>query len=789
MRSAFLLVLALLMAPPALAELDSFGQGTGRDGPLSVTTVGRVINSAVPLSAAAAAGATVVRVQQVGALKAQALVLIHQSSGFPSTTASGGTGSVAPGAVGRWELARVASVTATALTLTEPLVNSYAVPGAQAVLVPEYTDVTVSTSGSLVAPPWNGSSGGILAFLATATVTNNGAISADGAGFQGGVFANHADLNGCTGLDLTTEQGGSAKGEGVVVGRFGAASGRGNLVNGGGGGNCHNSGGGGGGHGNAGGAGGRTASDVDGSRDAGGLGGTLMKYGLAGQALFGGGGGAGEGNDGAGSSGGAGGGFVLVRAKTVTGTGRFSADGAPPGSAAGTDGAGGGGAGGAVSVHAEGQVGCGSVRALGGTGGSVTDKVRLLGPGGGGSGGYVLVQGATVSCPVDVKGGVAGTSAFDSTSHGAGAGGDGVVTQYNVAYRPPTTPTVTLPADGAWGVSSRPAFQGTTDPGARVLIFLDGVELYQLGTGADGKFSGSYPGLKDPLPPGEHRVSVVAEILGAYSQRSSESTFNVAATLADGGVLVEPIIVVPADGESVGPTPLFAGVAPNGLTVGLEVDGAPETITVPVDAFGRFRYQVPPETPLTPGPHFITAHSHTETGESGPFSPMTRFEVLAADAGSGTVDAGTGEPDAGANGPDAGTGLADAGVRDVPVLVVPAEGEVVDSTPLFAGAATPGVSVLLEVDGAELATVVSDATGAFRHPVASEKALPAGAHSVTARMVVGNEAMPRSPATGFQVRGPSNLDVGCGCGASPVSVAGSWALLAGLAAAVRRRRR
>ncbi|WZX23553.1 MYXO-CTERM sorting domain-containing protein [Myxococcus stipitatus] len=49
---------------------------------------------------------------------------------------------------------------------------------------------------------------------------------------------------------------------------------------------------------------------------------------------------------------------------------------------------------------------------------------------------------------------------------------------------------------------------------------------------------------------------------------------------------------------------------------------------------------------------------------------------------------------------------------------------------------------------------------------------------------------PRSPDTGFQVRGPTALDVGCGgCGASPTGAATAWVLLIGVAALLRQRRR
>ena len=662
MRFAPLLVLVLLTAAPSLAELDSFGTGTGRDGALVVSAAGRVINLAAPLVTDAPAGSTVLSAEALTTVVPQSLVLIHRGIGLPASTPSGGATSVAPGELGRWELARVESVTAEPYTLklTAPLVNSYAAQGTQVVVVPEYTTVTVNTGTSLVARPWDGRSGGIIAFLATGTVTNQGRISADGAGLRGGVFVNHVDLSGCSGLDVPREQAGSYKGEGVVVDRYGTASGRGHLVNGGGGGNCHNSGGGGGGHGGVGGRGGYGAgSDV--GKDLGGLGGAALKYELVDQMLLGGGGGAGEGNDDDGSGGGAGGGIVLVRAGALAGAGLYTANGQAALATPGDDGAGGGGAGGAVILRASGRADCGGAQALGGAGGTVSEPTFVLGPGGGGGGGYVLVQGAVVACAANVAGGAAGTVTSDPGSHGpnygALAGGTGVAREYRVSYRPPTTPTVDAPSNGAVGVPSRPRFEGKTDPGVRVIITIDDATVLQVNAGADGGFIANY-NETEPMSTGSHRVTVVAESLGAYSARSSEVTFNVAATLEDGGVLVPPILVVPADGDAVGPTPLFAGVAPNGVTVGLEVDNGPE-ITVPVDAFGRFRYQVPADSPLSPGPHFVNVHAHTESGETGPFSPNTRFEVLAADGGSeGGTDAGTDVPDAGA---DAGSGASDAG--------------------------------------------------------------------------------------------------------------------------------
>ncbi|MFY2556208.1 adventurous gliding motility protein AgmC [Corallococcus terminator] len=794
MRFAPCLPLLLLWSSAVLAEPDSFGLGNGRNGALTVNTARTIINSAMRLPSGARRGETSVSVDTSTAPPTGGLVLVHQTMGFPASTPSGSTGQTSPGNVGRWELARVSSVVVgspTVLQLSAPLMYSYTSPGAQVVTVPEYGSVNVTAAGSLVPPAWDGNSGGILAFLASGALINNGAIRADGAGFRGGTFTNNTSRTLCEGGDLSTTLGGSHKGEGVVVSRFGSASGRGNLVNAGGGGNCNNAGGGGGGHRGFGGTGGRS-SFLDGSRDVGGLGGTLMDYSTVEALLFGGGGGAGEGDNAVGTSGGTGGGVVFVRAANISGTGRISANGDAALAANGEDGAGGGGAGGSVIVRTSAALNCGQVEVRGGSGGNVLAASFQLGPGGGGAGGSVLLNGTPVSCSVGSSGGSAGTTTASAgahgPTHGAGVGGGGDVRVFNYGYATPATPTITLPLANAVDVSARPRIEGVADPGLRVVISVDGVEIAQVTTSTDGSFDAE---VDDPLPPlsaGAHTVTAVSDGLGAYSRPAAVS-FTVAAA----PVIPQPIIVVPEAGEVMGPTPYIAGVAPNALTVGIYVDNRDEVI-VPADGFGRFRYQIPADAPLAPGPHRVNAHGHG-ADDFGPDSPNTVFEVVQEDDDAGTTVPDAGDAgDSGTPGPDAGSG-GDGGTvvtREMPVLVVPAEGELVDPTPLFAGVSQAGASVALEVDGTRVATVVADSTGAFRHVVPADSALASGAHAVAAYSLNGEAGTPgpRSPDTSFEVRGPTALDVGCGgCGASPVGAAGAWALLVGMAALLRRRQR
>ncbi|HVG62762.1 MAG TPA: hemagglutinin, partial [Hyalangium sp.] len=273
-------LLGLLAAGVAAAEPDTFGLGTGRDGVLRVDQPNTVINHAGHLTATAAAGTKELMISNAGAFTAGELVLVHQSTGLLPAPASGDQRAINLDAspVGRFEYARVELVGDGSLKLTALLQYSYAASVSQVVNVPEYTDVMVNPGASLTAPPWNGSTGGILALLASSMLINNGTIRADGVGFRGGAFINHPGGEGCTSLDEAAGVGASYKGEGLVAGRFGAASGRGNLATGGGGGNCHSAGGGGGGHIGLGGTGGNTPGQTEQPDKVGGFGGAPVAY-------------------------------------------------------------------------------------------------------------------------------------------------------------------------------------------------------------------------------------------------------------------------------------------------------------------------------------------------------------------------------------------------------------------------------------------------------------------------------------------------------------------------------
>ena len=443
------LAAAALTAPrSARAEADLFGVGDGHRGAFTATAVDEVINAYAPLTADAAAGATVVAIDSVigdpAGFATGDLVMFWRATGVPANEPGAASGNptvldlnvAAGGLVGRFELARVQAAAATSLTITKPLTQAFAKDVTQAVKIPELTSVNIPAGTSVAASPWtalgaSGFGGGIVAFVATGAVTVDGSVNASERGFRGGAAVKRMNLLAvsCQNDDGTVEQGYAPKGEGVVSTEFGPGKGgRGNRSIGAGGGNCVENGGGGGGNQGAGGKGGDSVISGAGAAQSG-RGGASIDYSLLSRISLGGGGGAGEQKNGLGSDGGRGGGAVFLRARSLGGTGRVTANGQVADDAASrafeSDGAGGGGAGGSILVRLLENATCGGLDAKGGKGGDSQQLgLRVFGPGGGGAGGRVLVQAkSSAACPVTVTSGAAG--ATDGNNRGAAPGGAG----------------------------------------------------------------------------------------------------------------------------------------------------------------------------------------------------------------------------------------------------------------------------------------------------------------------------------------------------------------------------
>ena len=363
--------------------------GTGVDGALAVSS-GTTTTNTQHSPASGTAGAKTATIDDgAPGFASGRRVLFHQSMGEGA---------------GQWEERVIASRKGPMLNLTEPLKYTYKSGGnnrAQAVVVMEYTDVTVS-GGTLTAPAFNGSSGGILAFLATGkvTVSGGGAISMNSAGFRG---SSHGCFYRCA-------DGVSGESSSAVMGSGGAAPARNGSGGGGGAQGQDCAAGGGGGHGSDGasGANGTCGTCIKACPNPGGQGGLSVGDPNTGKLiLFGGAGGEGGGDEDGGNpgKGGNGGGIVIIKAADfaiggsgITAHGESGAggnQGACGGWGCGMAGGGGGAGGGMYFVAQTASLGGSLVKSQGGGGGGCTCGGGY--DGGTGGVGRIAVKGTTIT--------------------------------------------------------------------------------------------------------------------------------------------------------------------------------------------------------------------------------------------------------------------------------------------------------------------------------------------------------------------------------------------------------
>lgn len=500
-RFACALALATLVPTQMVEAALTACAVPGREGDVTVSATNTVVNTYFPGTSSPASGSNQITLGAVDsrgattAIAAGDLLLVVQIQGATSaasnSTAYGanngsGRGYSAIAAAGDYEYVRAANAVGTGggtLTVTGTLANSYANAAAgtgtatgvlgrrrfQVIRVPQYRNLILS--GSVTAPIWNGSTGGVVAFDVAAQLTLSGvSVDVSGKGFRGGGGAGSSSGSAyavagvpdyATNVTVNTAHG--QKGEGINGTPYrtfdgnsvstgattdmpgGRNAGRGAPGNGGGGStdgnpttNDQNSGGGGGGNGGQGGQGGYAwcgaYGNANGCPQSGGLGGVVTpnpgKDGL----YLGGGGGAGSNNDntgtipGGGSSSGApGGGAVMIRAGSITGTGSLSANGGTFTSGIQNDGSGGGGAGGTIQVFTLSNTGSVTANARGGAGMSNTGTGGSHGPGGGGGGGAVVSNFSLASSVTGGTNGLTSSGAAYGTTYGATPGSAGTV--------------------------------------------------------------------------------------------------------------------------------------------------------------------------------------------------------------------------------------------------------------------------------------------------------------------------------------------------------------------------
>ncbi len=312
--------------------MDIFGVsgffGSGTDGALTIssdTTESPIDSACTGTSGNYTLSAT------NGSFALNQIILIHQTQG---------TGA------GQWERNIISGYTAGTITLQNPLIGTYT-SGAQVRVLPQYTNVTINSGKTYTAKAWNGTVGGILAFLANGTVTGTGSISADGCGFRGGANGHNYGNN------STGQQGESSIGSGIQdTGTNGCAGGGGTTRAF----NEQGNGGGGAGYGTNGNNGSFAGSPPGGTVGSGGITGGSVD--LTTMLLGAGGGGGGFGDNASGVSsatgkGGTGGGIIFITCVTNTVTGLISCNGTVGGTSAGDQGGGGGGSGGSILIKCQ----------------------------------------------------------------------------------------------------------------------------------------------------------------------------------------------------------------------------------------------------------------------------------------------------------------------------------------------------------------------------------------------------------------------------------------------------
>lgn len=343
---------------------------------------------------------------------------------------------------GNYEFNYIKSKIGNLIELTNTLTRQYDLPDGkvQLIRVPFYKKLNIPNI--LTCQPWNGLTGGVLAFNAD-TVNLNADIDVSGKGFRGTPIDNHvAPCHENQYFYNAASINAGFKGEGIFDLSANNSKGRGKAANAGGGGNGVNAGGGGGANFGSGGLGGKEfLCSAQPQIDNGGVGAAAVSYtNTANKIFLGGAGGTGDENDNSGSAGGNGGGIVLINANYIkSNTNRIVSKGATPASCLGpncADGQGGGGAGGTAVLNIANFSDNTIVNTAGGDGGSYVNvsPTAYYGPGGGGGGGTLWLKSNSVPANVTIinSGGVNGTWINTSQTGGA-AGGNSGGTLFNVA--------------------------------------------------------------------------------------------------------------------------------------------------------------------------------------------------------------------------------------------------------------------------------------------------------------------------------------------------------------------
>lgn len=348
---------------------------------------------------------------------------------------------------GNFEFTNIASINGVTVTFTQNLCKTFTTSGlVQLIRVPVYNQANITST--LTGQAWNGTTGGVVAIEATASVTMNSNINVQGQGFNGGLwtsgFFSCGDVNYANSGNISGK-----KGEGIAIAPLNFDGNRAPLANGGGGSNSGNPGAGGGSNGGAGGRGGNEFYGWCTLNGSFGFGGYPLNYSNY-KAFLGGGGGGGYKDNGLTcTSGSRGGGIVFIITPLIIGNNaQIIASGSNVIGNTDSEGAGGGGAGGCVYLLTQNVSSSLTIDVRGGNGGNIFSTLwasACHGPGGGGGGGAIVFPQAAILPNVNpsLNGGLSGTvlhtgPACAGTPHGAQAGANGILVPN---YLPPGLPS------------------------------------------------------------------------------------------------------------------------------------------------------------------------------------------------------------------------------------------------------------------------------------------------------------------------------------------------------------
>lgn len=219
-----------------------------------------------------------------------------------------------------------------------------------------------------------------------------------------------------------------------------------------------------------------------------------------------------------------------------------------------------------------------------------------------------------------------------------------------------TTVAITAPANGSTIADNTPEILGTGEPGAVVVVTLDGATLGSTTVGPDGSW---VLVVTSPLGNGPHTASVVAtDAVG--NTASSSTTFTVDASTSVS-------ITAPISGSTTrDATPTITGTAVPGASVVVTIDGTEVGRTT---AAGDGSWSVDVTTALIDGAHTAEATAMDSHGNVATDSTTftvdtgTSLDITSADPGSVR---GTGEPGA--------TVIVTVGTRTYGAVTVAADG-------------------------------------------------------------------------------------------------------------------